>query len=83
MIFSPSGLLGPRARTEKLLAELAKDGVGLDGEQGARLYGPVGLDTGADSPEEIALSILAEILAVHNGRTATPLRDRHAPIHAS
>ena len=77
------GLLGPRARTEKLFAELAKDGVALDDGQRARLYGPVGLDTGADSPEEIALSILAEILAVHNGRTATPLRDRHAPIHAS
>jgi xanthine dehydrogenase accessory factor len=77
------GLLGPRARTEKLLAELAKDGVVLDDAQRSRLYGPVGLDTGADSPEEIALSILAEILAVHNGRAATSLRDRRAAIHAS
>jgi xanthine dehydrogenase accessory factor len=75
------GLLGPRARTEKLLAELEKQGVVLDGAQRARLHGPVGLDTGADSPEEIALSITAEILAVHNRRAATPLRERRGPIH--
>jgi xanthine/CO dehydrogenase XdhC/CoxF family maturation factor len=77
------GLLGPRARTDKLLAELAKQGGVLDDAQRARLYGPVGLDTGADSPEEIALSILAEILAVHNGRPAASLRDRRGPIHAA
>jgi xanthine/CO dehydrogenase XdhC/CoxF family maturation factor len=77
------GLLGPRARTDKLLAELAKQGGVLDDAQRARLYGPVGLDTGADSPEEIALSILAEILAVHNGRPAASLRDRRGPLHAA
>lgn len=77
------GLLGPRARTDKLLAELETQGVVLDEAQRARLHGPVGLDTGADSPEEIALSITAEILAVHNGRAATPLRDRRGPIHAT
>ncbi len=77
------GLLGPRARTDKLLAELAKQGQGLDDAQRARLHGPVGLDTGADSPEEIALSIVAEILAVRNDRRAGALRDRRGPIHAS
>ena len=77
------GLLGPRARTDKLLAELQKGGVALDGAQRCRMYGPVGLDTGADSPEEIALSILAEILAVRNGRAPASLRDRLGPIHAS
>ena len=77
------GLLGPRARTEKLLVELEKQGVVLDDAQRARLHGPVGLDTGADSPEEIALSITAEILAVHNRRAATPLRERRGPIHES
>ena len=75
------GLLGPRARTDKLLAELERTGVTLDDAQRARLYGPVGLDTGADSPEEIALSILAEILAVRNGRETTSLRNRRRPIH--
>ena len=77
------GLLGPRARSEKLLAELEKSGVVLDDDQRARLYGPVGLDTGADSPEEIALSILAEILAVRNGRAPASLRDRRGAIHAA
>ena len=77
------GLLGPRARTDKLLAELEKQGVALDDAQRARLYGPVGLDTGADSPEEIALSIVAEILAVRNSRAAVSLRVRRGPIHAS
>jgi xanthine dehydrogenase accessory factor len=76
------GLLGPRARTEKLLAELAARGVVLDDAQRVRLYAPVGLDTGADSPEEIAVSILAEILAVRNGRGAASLRTRRGPIHA-
>ncbi|TMJ12520.1 MAG: XdhC/CoxI family protein [Bacillati bacterium ANGP1] len=77
------GLLGPRARTEKLLAELAKQGEILDDAQRTRLYAPVGVDTGADSPEEIALSIAAEILAVRNGRPAASLRDRRGPIHAA
>jgi xanthine dehydrogenase accessory factor len=76
------GLLGPRARTDKLLAELQKGGVVLDGARRSRVYGPVGVDTGADSPEEIALSILAEILAVRNGRATASLRDRVGPIHA-
>jgi len=77
------GLLGPRARTDKLLAELAKQGEILDDVQRTRLYAPVGVDTGADSPEEIALSIAAEILAVRNGRPAASLRDRRGPIHAA
>lgn len=76
------GLLGPRARTDKLLAELQQQGAVLDDAQRARLYGPVGLDTGADSPEEIALSIAAEILTVRNHREAASLRSRRRPIHA-
>ena len=77
------GLLGPRARTDKLLADLVKGGAVFDDAPGSRLYGPVGLDIGADSPEEIALSILAEILAVRNGRGAASLRTRRGPIHAA
>lgn len=75
------GMLGPRARTERLLAELAKEGVRVDDAQRARLFAPVGLDLGADSPEEIALSILGEILAARNGRPVASLRDRPGPIH--
>jgi len=51
------GVLGPRARRDRLLEELADGAPQL----GDRLKGPVGLDIGADSPESIALSILAEL----------------------
>lgn len=75
------GLLGPRARTDRLLADLASERTMLSPDQRARLYGPVGVDLGAESPEEIVVSILAEILAVQNGRGVTSLRDRGGPIH--
>ncbi|HZF31120.1 MAG TPA: XdhC family protein [Gammaproteobacteria bacterium] len=51
------GVLGPRARRERLVAELDDVAPQLR----ARLRGPVGIDIGADSPESIALSILAEL----------------------
>lgn len=51
------GLLGPPGRRDRLLLELGNDGVALAG----RLHGPAGLNIGADSPESIALSILAQI----------------------
>jgi len=75
------GLLGPRRRTERLLGDLVKEGVPIDDAQRARLYAPVGLDLGAEAPEEIALSVLSEMLAVRNGRAAVPLRERPGPIH--
>ncbi len=75
------GILGPRRRTERLLSDLAKEGVTLDDAAHGRLFAPVGLDLGAESPEEIALSVVAEVLAVRNGRKALRLRDRRGPIH--
>jgi xanthine dehydrogenase accessory factor len=58
------GVLGPRARRDRLLAELAD----VAPQLGERLKGPVGLDIGADSPESIALSILAELQATLSTR---------------
>jgi len=57
-------VLGPRARRDRLLADLVAVAPGLH----ERLKGPVGLDIGADSPESIALSILAELQATLNAR---------------
>lgn len=75
------GLLGPRKRAEKILSDLAAAGVMVTAEQRARLHAPVGLDLGADSPEQVALSILAEMQAVRARRDARPLRERSRPIH--
>jgi xanthine/CO dehydrogenase XdhC/CoxF family maturation factor len=62
-------LLGPRHRRERLLRELGAAGRGLAG----RLRGPAGLDLGHDTPEGIALAIVAELAAVRHGRSARPL----------
>lgn len=75
------GVLGPKKRTQKLLEDLAKEGIKPTGEQLTMLYSPAGLDIGAESPEEIALAIVGEIQAVLTGRAAGLLRDRKGPIH--
>jgi xanthine dehydrogenase accessory factor len=75
------GLLGPRLRTEKILADLKEDGFAITPEQQARLHAPVGLDLGAESPEEVAISILAEMQAALGARDGRPLRNRPGPIH--
>ena len=72
------GVLGPRRRTLELLGDRASS---PDGEMPASVHSPVGLDLGAETPEEIAVSIVAEILAVTAGRRAGMLRERHGPIH--
>jgi len=75
------GLLGPRKRAERILKDLALGGLTPTHAQLARFHAPVGLDLGADNPEEVALSIVAEIRSVLAGRDGRPLRDRVLPIH--
>lgn len=75
------GLLGPRKRAEKILADLAAAGPSITDEQRARLHAPIGLDLGADAPEQVALSIIAEIQGALTGRNGRPLRERTRPIH--
>ncbi len=73
------GMLGPRQRTERILTRLRSAG----DVDTTRIYGPVGLDIGTDGAEQVALAVLAEILAVRSGRQPQSLRERRAPIHAS
>lgn len=75
------GCLGPRARFERLLSDLRSAGVPIPPRIWDRLRGPAGLDVGAEEPSEIALSIVAEAVAVMRGREGGPLHLRHGPIH--
>ncbi len=75
------GLLGPRRRTERMLAELADEGCPVASEIVEAWHFPVGLDLGAETPVEVAVSIVSEILAVTNRRNGQFLRQRKAPIH--
>jgi xanthine/CO dehydrogenase XdhC/CoxF family maturation factor len=70
------GVMGPRQRTERMLEELGASQATAD-----RLYYPAGLDIGANGPREIALSIVAEMRAVLDGRCGGMLRERRGAIH--
>ena len=75
------GLLGPRKKYERLLDDLRKDTPDAAERLQGRIYSPIGLNVGAETPEEIALSVVAEIQAVLTGRPAGFLRDSPHPIH--
>jgi len=75
------GLLGSKRRTQRLLREARKEGILLSHSNLDLVYGPIGLDIGADTPEEIALAIAAEIQAVLAGRSGGMLRIREGPLH--
>lgn len=70
------GLLGPEKRKRQILDEVRSTGI-------QRVYGPVGLDLGAEGPDQVALSIVAELLAVRSGREPRHLRDRGGAIHGT
>jgi len=70
------GLLGPRGRTSRMLDEL-----GLVAQADPRLHAPVGLELGAETPQEVALAILAEVQAVLAHVPAQSLREHVGSIH--
>jgi xanthine dehydrogenase accessory factor len=75
------GVMGSRKTHAKRMERLAE--VGIDQpEQIERLMSPIGLDLGARTPEETAISICAEIIARRTGRAAPSLREADGPIHA-
>jgi len=73
------GAMGSRRTNEGRLAQLRERG--LAAEELARLHAPIGLDTGARTPEETAVSIAAEIIAARWGGTGAPLRETPGAIH--
>lgn len=74
------GVMGPRSRTERIISSLDMEIRSL--LQSHSLYAPIGLDIGAETPNEIALSIIAEIQAVSKKCTAKHLRDLNGAIHS-
>lgn len=72
------GALGPKKRTQQILEELGNP---FNDDEMSRLRSPAGLDIGGDTPEAIAISIIAEIQSVLKHRSGRPLRDRQAPIY--
>jgi len=75
------GLLGPKKKLNKMLGDLTDKGIELNEDILQKIHGPVGLDIGAETSEEIALSILAEIKSVFSRREGGSLKDRPIEIH--
>jgi xanthine/CO dehydrogenase XdhC/CoxF family maturation factor len=75
------GLLGPKKRTIKMYDRMTEEGISWSKTDENRIQSPVGLDIGAASPEEISLSICAEILAVFTKRDGSKLKLRDRAIH--
>jgi xanthine/CO dehydrogenase XdhC/CoxF family maturation factor len=76
------GMLGPKRKLNRMLDELCREGIEPTERQRKMVFGPVGLDIGAETAEEIALSIAAEIQAVFSGKPGMSLREKPDRIHA-
>jgi len=74
------GILGPRKKTDRMLGDLEQKGINTV-DLDKRIHSPIGLDIGGENADEIALAIMAELLAVRNGYNGGFLRNLDAPIH--
>ena len=74
------GALGSRRTQERRVERLRE--AGLDEAQIERIHAPCGLDLGARTPSETAVSVLAEVIAVRTGRSGESLRETSGPIHS-
>lgn len=75
------GILGPKSKFSRMLNDLFLEGIDVNEEQLKRIFSPIGLDVGAETAEEIALSIISEIKAVASGRIGTSLKFKPGKIH--
>lgn len=75
------GILGPKTKLQRMLDDLQNEGIKISEEQLKRIYSPIGLDIGAETSEEIALSIVSEIKAFATGKTGTSLKFKTGKIH--
>ncbi|MBL7858039.1 MAG: XdhC family protein [Cyclobacteriaceae bacterium] len=75
------GILGPRKRFDKMQDEFQTAGIQLTNDDYHRIHSPIGLDIGAETPDEIAVSIIAEIQAKFSNRSGGFLKYRTGPIH--
>jgi xanthine dehydrogenase accessory factor len=76
------GILGPRKKFDRMLGDLAEEQISITTEQMSYIHTPIGLDIGAETSEEIAVSIIAEIKAVLAGRKGISLKHKTEKIHA-
>jgi xanthine/CO dehydrogenase XdhC/CoxF family maturation factor len=75
------GILGPRKRFDKMKKEFEATGLILEESEFTRIHSPIGLDIGAEAPDEIAVSIIAEIQGKFAGRSGGYLKYHQGPIH--
>lgn len=75
------GMLGPKKKRERILNELKDEGISFTDQQLSVLHSPVGLDIGAETSEEIALSILSELKAMFANKDVQSLRKIKEVIH--
>ena len=75
------GALGPKKKLDNMITDLKAENIFLNEKQKNILYGPVGLELGAETPAEIALSITAEIMSVMNNKKGGSLRNLLTEIH--
>ncbi len=73
--------LGPRKRFDKMITEFKSNGIEFSKDEQQRIFAPCGLEIGANTPEEIALSLFSEILSVFTGNNGGMLRLKEGPIH--
>ncbi|MDQ3534069.1 MAG: XdhC family protein [Bacteroidota bacterium] len=76
------GILGPRKKYDRMVEQLHHEGINIHENMLNNIFAPVGLDIGAELPEEIAISIIAEIQAKFNNGSGSMLRSKQGPIHS-